>query len=154
MIIKLSLLLPELDIEKIKKRLNNNDFFWLGRRLTPQEKDQFWLIGNKAFEFVSKPSRIYPQRNLFSHVLGQTDDINIGISGVEKFFDKDLNNNKKIKIPLNLTLDSNLQHLIREELIQAQIDFHSIGSAAILMNVKNGEILSLISLPDYDEVVI
>ena len=51
---------------------------------------------------------------------------------------------------MDLTLDSNLQHLIREELINAQSDFHNIGSAAILMNVENGEILSLVSLPDYD----
>jgi len=49
-----------------------------------------------------------------------------------------------------LTLDSNLQHLIREELLKAESDFHNIGSAAILVNVKSGEILSLISLPDYD----
>jgi cell division protein FtsI (penicillin-binding protein 3) len=82
--------------------------------------------------------------------LGQTDDINDGISGIEKFFDKDLNDKKKIEIPLRLTLDSNLQYLIRQELIQAQLDFNNVGSAAILMNVENGAILSLISLPDYD----
>jgi len=150
LLIKLRLLLPELDLKKIKYKLNNDEFFWIGKRLTPQEKDQLWLIGNKAFIFEPKPSRIYPQRNLFSHILGQTDDINVGISGVEKFFDKDLNNKDIIKIPLNLTLDSNLQHLIREELIQAQLDFNNIGSAAVLMKVNNGEILSLISLPDYD----
>ena len=150
LLIKLSLLLPDLDIEKIKKKLNRNNFFWLGRRLTPQEKDQLWLIGNKAFEFNSKPSRIYPQKNLFSHILGQTDDTNNGISGIEKSFDEDLRNNEKIKNPLYLTLDSNLQYLIREELINAQENFQSVGSAAVLMNVTNGEILSLISLPDYD----
>ena len=150
MLIKLGLLLPELDLNKIKYRLNNDDFFWLGKRLTPKEKDQFWLTGNKAFVFEPKPSRIYPQKHLFSHILGQTDDINDGISGIEKFFDEDLNSKEKIKIPLSLTLDSNLQYLIREELINAQLDFHNIGSAAILMNVQNGEILSLISLPDYD----
>ena len=83
-------------------------------------------------------------------MLGQTNDINDGISGIEKSFDKDLNSKEKIKIPLSLTLDSNLQHIIREELINAQSDFKNIGSAAILMNVQNGEILSLISLPDYD----
>ena len=150
LLIKLGLLFPDLDLEILKKKLNKNNFFWLGKRLTPQEKDQLWLIGNKAFEFNSKPSRIYPQRNLFSHILGQTDDINNGISGIEKSFDKNLRNNKKIKTPLRLTLDSNLQYLIREELIKAQQDFQSIGSAAVLMNVSNGEILSLISLPDYD----
>ena len=150
LIIKLGLLLPEIDLKKIKHKLDNDEFFWLGKRLTPQEKDRLWLIGNKAFVFEPRPSRIYPQRNLFSHVLGQTDDINDGISGIEKFFDKDLNNKKKIEIPLRLTLDSNLQYLIRQELIQAQLDFNNVGSAAILMNVENGAILSLISLPDYD----
>ena len=143
-------MLPEIDLEKIKSKLNKNKFFWLEKRLTPKEKDEIWLIGNKAFVFESKPSRIYPQRNLFSHVLGQTNDINNGISGIEKFFDKDLNNEKILETPLKLTLDSNLQYLIREELIKAQSDFDNIGSAAILMDVQNGEILSLISLPDYD----
>ena len=95
LLIKLKILLPELDLNKIKYKLNNNNFFWLGKRLTPKEKDQLWLIGNKAFIFEPKPSRIYPQKNLFSHVLGQTDDINEGISGVEKFFDKDLRDVKK-----------------------------------------------------------
>ena len=150
LIIKLGLLLPEIDLKKIRHKLDNDEFFWLGKRLTPQEKDRLWLIGNKAFVFEPRPSRIYPQRNLFSHVLGQTDDINDGISGIEKFFDKDLNNKKKIEIPLRLTLDSNLQYLIRQELIQTQLDFNNVGSAAILMNVENGAILSLISLPDYD----
>ena len=150
LLIKLGILLPELDLNKINYRLNNDEFFWLGKRLTPKKKDQLWLIGSKAFVFEPKPSRIYPQKNLFSHILGKTDDTNGGISGVEKFFDKDLNNKEKIKVPLSLTLDSNLQHLIREELINAQSDFHNIGSAAILMDVQNGEILSLISLPDYD----
>jgi len=150
LLIKLGILFPKLDLKIVKKNLKNDDFFWIGRRLTPKEKDEFWLMGNKAFEFVLKASRIYPQKNLFSHVLGQTDDSNTGISGVEKFFDMQLNDQKKINHPLNLTLDANLQHLIREELINAESDFHNIGSAAILMDVKNGKILSLISLPDYD----
>jgi len=150
LLIKLGLLFPELDLDKIRKKLNKKDFFTIGKRLTPKTKDQFWLMGNKAFVFDPKPSRIYPQKNLFSHILGQTDDVNKGISGIEKFFDNNLNNKNKINIPLSLTLDANLQHLIRKELIKAEKDFQNIGSSAILMDVNNGEILSLISLPDYD----
>ncbi len=150
LLIKLSLLFPELDLKKIKIKLNNNDFFWIGRRLTPKEKDQFWLMGNKAFVFEPKPSRIYPQKNLFSHILGQTDDANEGISGLEKFLENQLVDKKKIENPIRLTLDSNLQHLIRKELIKAKSNFSNIGSAAILMDVESGGILSLISLPDYD----
>ena len=134
----------------IKRKLHKGNFFSIGKRLTPKEKDQLWLMGNKAFVFDPKPSRIYPQKNLFSHILGQTDDVNSGISGVEKFFDKDLNDEKKINSPIKLTLDSNLQYLIRQELIKAQSIFQNIGSGAILMDVENGEVLSLVSLPDYD----
>jgi len=150
LLIKLSILFPELDLNKIKEKLQKEEFFSIGKRLTPKEKDQFWLMANKAFVFDPVPSRIYPQKSLFSHVLGQTDDINQGISGIEKFFDKNLRSIENNDTPLNLTLDSNLQHLIRKELVKAEEDFHNIGSGAILMNVENGEILSLVSLPDYD----
>ena len=150
LLIKLGILFPEIDLSKFKSRLKKGNFFSIGKRLTPKEKDEFWLMGNKAFVFDPKPSRIYPQRNLFSHILGQTDDINKGISGIEKFFDRELNNMKKIDNPLDLTLDSNLQHLIREELIKAEKDFYNVGSGAILMDINSGDILSLVSLPDYD----
>ena len=150
LLIKLGLLFPELNLDLIKKKLNKKKFFSIGKRLTPKDKDEFWLMGNKAFVFDPKPSRIYPQKNLFSHILGQTNDVNEGISGVEKFFDKDLSNKDKLDFDLNLTLDSNLQYLIREELINAKSSFNNIGSGALLMNVENGEILSLVSLPDYD----
>ena len=149
-LLKLRLILPELDSNKIRNKLNKDKFFYIQKRLSPEKKDKLWLLGYQAIVFEAKPFRIYPQKNLFSHILGQTDDSNVGISGVEKFFDKDLKNKKFLKSSLNLTLDSNLQYLIREELITAQMNFGNVGSAAILMNVENGEILSLVSLPDYD----
>ena len=150
LLIKLKLLFSDLNFNKIEDKLNNNNFFWIGKRLTPKERDQLWLIGNKAFVFETKPHRIYPQKNLFSHILGQTDDINKGVSGVEGYFEKELSNRDIIDSPLRLSLDSNLQHLIREELLKTKSNFKNIGSAALLMDVENGEVLSLISLPDYD----
>ena len=107
-------------------------------------------MGDKAIVLEKKQFRIYPQKNLFSHVLGQIDDDNFGISGVERFFDDELKKKESVNSPLNLTLDSNLQYLIREELLKAEESFNVIGSAALLMNVENGSILSLVSLPDYD----
>ena len=150
LLINLKLIFPELNINKIQESLNKNKFFYIKRRLTESEYTKLWLLGDKSIEFPKRQYRIYPQKNLFSHILGQTDDKNVGISGVEKFFDKDLKKNKIINSSLELTLDSNLQHLIREELINAQSDFRNIGAAAILMKVENGEVLSLVSLPDYD----
>ena len=153
LLINLRLKFPELNSNKIKEKLNKGKFFYLtNKRLSEEEKDELWSIGlsNKVLELKKKQHRIYPHKNLFSHVLGQIDDNNTGISGVEKFFDTNLKSKKFINSSLSLTLDANLQYLVREELINAQSDFNNIGSAAILMDAENGEVLSLVSLPDYD----
>ena len=150
MLLDLRLIFPKIDTITITKKLNNDKFFYIKKRLTEDEKTRLWLLGNKAIEFEKKQFRIYPQKNLLSHLLGQTDDDSNGISGVEKFFDQELKNKDLASEPLVLSIDSNLQYLIRKELIEAQSDFKQIGSAAILMNIDNGEILSLVSLPDYD----
>ena len=150
LLINLKLIFPDFDVDDFEKKFKKKEFFYIKKRLTDDEKTKLWLIGNKAIVFEKKQYRIYPQQNLLSHVLGQTDDNNNGISGLEKFFDNDLKNEKFINSTFELTLDSNLQHLIREELISAKEIFGQIGSAAILMNINNGEILSLVSLPDYD----
>ena len=149
-LINLKLIFPQIDSKKIKDDLNNSKFFYVKKRLTQDEKTRLWMLGNKSLVFSKRQVRIYPQKNLFSHVLGQIDDNNIGISGIEKSFDKELKNKNSDNSSFYLTLDSNIQHIIREELIGAQVDFNAIGSAALLMNVNNGKILSLVSLPDYD----
>ena len=152
-LINIRIKFPELDYKEIKNKLNKEKFFYIGsRRLTEKEKDKLWSLGlgNKVLDLEKKQYRVYPQKNLFSHVLGQTDEDNMGISGIEKFFDKDLSNKKLSNFSLVLSLDSNLQHLIREELIKSQTIFNTIGSAGLLMDVSSGEILSLVSLPDYD----
>ena len=105
------------------------------------------MLGDKSLIPENRVTRVYPQKNLFSHIIGQIDNENNGISGLEKSFDKNLKDSNE---DLKLTVDINLQYLIREELIKFQNIFNSIGSAAILMDSKNGEILSLLSLPDYD----
>ena len=149
-LINLKIIFPEININQIQKKLDKGKFFYIKRRLTEDEYTKLWLLGNKSIEFPKRQHRIYPQKNLFSHILGQIDDKNIGISGIEKNFDHDLKSEKIRNFPFELTLDANLQYLIREELINAQSDFNNIGSAAILMKVDNGEVLSLVSLPDFD----
>ena len=149
-LINLKLMFPDLDKNKIKERLNKNKFFYIKKRLTENEKTKLWLLANKAVLFEKKQFRIYPQKNLLSHILGQIDDNNVGVSGIEKFFDQNLKSQKLINSSLELSIDANLQYLIREELINTEADFNTIGSAALLMDVNSGEILSLVSLPDYD----
>ena len=104
-------------------------------------------LGDKSIQPEERLTRIYPEKNLFSHIIGQIDDNNNGISGLEKSLDEKL---KEHKDPIQLTVDKDIQFLIREELIRFNQIFRTKGSAAILMNVENGEIISLVSLPDFD----
>jgi len=149
-LIDLRLIYPELDLKSIEKKLDGGSFFYIKKKITEDEKNIIFSLGNKAIELESTQTRFYPQKSLFSHVLGQINEDNNGISGIEKSFDKNLKSEKTINSSLKLTLNTNLQHIIKEELISAKRNFNTIGSAAILMDINNGEILSLISLPDYD----
>ena len=152
-LINLRLEFPEINVNKLKDQLNKNKFFYLGkRRFTEEEKDRLWSLGfgKKVLELKEQQYRLYPHKNLFSHVLGQTDEDNSGISGIEKYYDNELKNTKIDGSPLITTLDVNLQYLIREELMKFKKIFNSAGSAALLMDVHNGEVLSLVSLPDYN----
>ena len=147
LLINLQLIFPNKDFNKIKKKIKKKKYFRLEKELSQNQIERLRLLGDKSIQFEKQITRIYPQQNLFSHVLGQIDDNNNGVSGIEKFFDYEL---KKSNDPLQLTVDSNIQFLIREELLKAKEIFKNLGSAAILMNVNNGDILSLISLPDFD----
>ncbi len=149
-LINIRLKFPEISQEKLKKKLSKNKYFYLKKRLTEDEKNKLWTLGEKGIIFEPTQSRIYPHAELYSHILGQTDDDNYGISGVERFYDKSLKDLKKINEPLKLTFDTNIQYLIKKELEKSIEDFKALGAAGILMDVKTGEVLSLVSLPDYN----
>ena len=146
-ILKLKLLYPEFDALNIKKNLEKDKYFYLKKNISEDERLKLWSLGEKGILFETTQTRIYPHKSLFSHVLGQIDDDNKGISGLEKSFNNQLKSNKE---PITTTLDANVQFLIREELIKFQKIFKNIGSASILMDANNGEILSMVSLPDFD----
>ena len=84
-------------------------------------------MGEKGIIFEPFQSRIYTHANLFSHVIGQVDYDNYGISGVEKYFDKQLKNEALRNKPFKLTLDTNIQHLITHELSKAINTFDASG---------------------------
>ena len=147
LLINLKLIFPNKDYSKIKQKINNDKFFYFTKKITADNYEKIMLLGDKSIKPEEKLRRIYPQKNLFSHIIGQIDEDNTGISGIEKSYDNEL---KLIKKPLKLTVDTDIQFLIREELKKFQSIFRSKGSAAILMDVNNGEIISMVSYPDFD----
>ena len=147
LLLKLKYTFPNKDFVEIEKKMNGKKFFYIEKKVIPERYYQLKLLGEKSIRMEQKITRIYPDKNLFSHVVGQIDDDNNGISGLEKSFDKTL---KDGRTSLTLTLDKELQYIIRDELINAQKIFRNIGGAGILMNINNGEILSLVSVPDFN----
>ena len=144
LLISLKLIFPD---KKFEKEINGKKFFYVKKKISPEKLEQIKLLGEKSFKEEEKIARVYPNGNLFSHILGQIDTDNNGVSGIEKSFDYELTTSNK---PLKLTLDTEIQYLTRQELLKYQDIFNSYGSTAILMNINNGEIISMVSLPDYD----
>ena len=144
LLLSLKILFPN---KNFKKQINGKKFFYVKKKISPEKLEEVLKLGEKAFRLEEKIARVYPNGELFSHIIGQIDNDNNGISGLEKSFDYELRSSKE---NLKLTVDKELQYLIREELVKAEDIFKNVGSAAILMNIHNGEILSMISLPDFD----
>ena len=147
LLINLKLLFPKKNYLEIEKKIDQNKFFYFEKKISLENYEKIMLLGDKSIVPEEKLARVYPQKNLFSHIIGQIDDDNQGISGIEKSFDDRL---KQKKEPLKLTVDTDVQFLVREQLIKFNTIFRSKGAAAILMNVNNGEIISMVSYPDFD----
>ena len=147
LLINLKLIFPNKDFIKIEEKLNGKKFFYLQKQISLDKFEELILLGDKSIIPEEKISRIYPHGSLFSHIIGQIDDDNNGISGIEKFYDYELRKNNK---PIQLTVDTDIQYLIREELIKSKEIFNNLGSAALLMDINTGEVISLVSLPDFD----
>ena len=147
LLLNLKYIFPKKNFNEIEKKLKINKFFWIEKRVSDEKYEQLMKLGDKSIIAEKKIIRIYPQKNLFSHIIGQIDSDNNGISGLEKSQNEILKNSK---LPIQLTLDSDLQFLIRQELLKFNTIFKTKGSGAVLMDINNGEVLTLISLPDFD----
>ncbi len=147
LLLNLKYIFPDKDYKKIESNLKNKNFFYFEKKISNENYEKIMQLGDKSIQPEEKLTRVYPEKNLFSHIIGQIDNDNNGISGLEKSLDEDL---KKIQRPIRLTVDKDIQFLIRKELIKFNEIFRTKGSAAILMSVDSGEIFSLVSLPDFD----
>lgn len=140
--------LPDVKYKPLLKKLKSGKkFVYVKRNLIPRELYEANRLGFPQLNFETKEMRIYPQGGLFAHVLGSTDIDNNGISGIEKAFNKKLSQDKE---NIRLSLDVGIQSSIRAVLMENIEKYSAEGAAAILMNAKTGEIISMVSLPDFD----
>ena len=146
---KLKKVLPKLDEARTAERLANAEkqFVYLARQINPREQVAINNLGIPGVYFEQTERRRYPLGRTGAHVLGGVDVDGTGIAGVEKQFDARLN---KETAPLKLSLDVKVQAVVRDELSKAMEDFKAIGACGIVMDVRTGEVLAMVSLPDYD----
>jgi len=129
-----------------KKMLSNKNFEWIKRNITPKEYQQIINLGEININSHIEYKRIYPYKNVSSHVVGYVNIDQKGQAGIERYFDDQLSKSEEISI----SLDINLQQVVREHLNDT-INFYRANSGlAIVMEIDNGQILSSVSLPDYN----
>ena len=140
--------LPEIDPVDLAARLSGDrSFIWIKRNLTPRQHYAVNRLGIPGLHFQNEERRVYPQGALTAHVVGFSDIDNRGLAGIERSFDDLLRGGRE---PIQLSLDLRIQHILHEELSQAIADFDAIGGAGIVLDTHTGEVLAMVSLPDFD----
>ena len=145
---KLVAVLPVLNRAEMMVKLKSTArFVWIRRNLTPKQKYQVNRLGLPGFYFQRGERRVYPHGRMAAHVLGFTDTDGLGIAGIEKYFDNVLRNGEA---SLALSLDLRIQSILHQELSLAMTEFKALGAAGTVLDVQTGEVLAMVSLPDFD----
>jgi cell division protein FtsI (penicillin-binding protein 3) len=145
---KLGRVLPGLDLPVTEKKLKSGkDFVYLDRKLTPAEELAVVKLGIPGVYFENADKRHYPEGDIGAHILGGVTVGGVGIAGVEGYFNQRLTTDKT---PLKLSIDIGIEGIVHDELAAAISEFQSPGGCAIVMNAHTGEVLAMVSLPDYD----
>jgi cell division protein FtsI (penicillin-binding protein 3) len=140
--------LPDLNPQKLDDDLRNGKHCAMVKRhLTPRQYYEVNKLGIAGLEFRPDEHRIYPSGSLAAHVVGYTDVDDNGIAGIEKSMDTRLNEDPK---PVALSIDLRVQSIMRQNLSDAVAEFHAEAAAGLVMDISTGEILSMVSLPDFD----
>lgn len=146
---KLASVLPDIDVKDLTAKLaSEKRFIWIRRNLSPKQQAAVFRLGIPGVSFEREEKRFFPAGNLTSHVIGFTGVDNNGLAGIEQGFDKRLK--ADTNAPLQLSIDVRLQHIMKKELAATVEEFRAIGAAGIIYDVRTGEVLSMVSLPDFD----
>jgi cell division protein FtsI (penicillin-binding protein 3) len=156
----LTAVLPDLDARELRERLGTRKgFVWVKREITPKQQAEVHRLGIPGVGFLPENKRVYPNAQAAAHVLGFANVDNVGIAGIEKYIDgqglQDLNgagfNISAADLePVELSVDLRVQHIMRDELVGAMEKYKAKAAAGAVLDVTTGEIVSLVSLPDYD----
>jgi cell division protein FtsI (penicillin-binding protein 3) len=151
--------LPGIDGRETRDRLaSKRGFAWLKRDITPEQQQAVHRLGIPGIGFLAENKRVYPDGNTFSHIIGHVNIDNQGIAGIEKWIDNrglaDLHRAgfgiDREQEPIQLGVDLRVQHALHDELVQARDKYKAEAAAGIVLDVRTGEIMAMVSVPDYN----
>jgi len=151
--------LPDLETGEVRDRLSSKKgFVWLKREINPQQQQDIHRLGIPGIGFLRENKRVYPTGNEVAHLIGLVNIDNQGIAGMEKWLDSnglaDLHRagfaTDRLQRPVELSVDLRVQHALRDELLKAKEKFHAKAASGLVSNVRTGEIVAMVSVPDFD----
>jgi cell division protein FtsI (penicillin-binding protein 3) len=151
--------LPDLDEAEARTRLSSRKgFVWLKREITPKQQQNIHKLGIPGIGFLRENKRVYPTGRSVAHLIGLVNIDNQGIAGMEKWLDNnglaDLHRagfaTDRLQRPVELSIDLRVEHALRDELMKAKEKYKAKAASGLVSNVRTGEIVALVSLPDFD----
>ena len=155
----LSSVLPDVDYKEWHRKLSSGaGFVWLRRELTPRQQADVLALGIPGIGFRTEKRRFYPGGAVASHILGLVNIDNAGIAGLEKYIDdqglgtlQDLGLDVGTELaPVKLSVDGRVQHIVHDVLTDGMELYQAIAAGGVVLNIKTGEVVAMVSLPDYD----
>jgi cell division protein FtsI (penicillin-binding protein 3) len=155
----LTAVMPDADAAELRERLGSKRrFVWLKREITAKQREQIHRLGQPGLGFLPENKRIYPNGAEVSHLIGHVNIDNQGIAGIEKWLDgrglADLHlaglATDRLQKPVELAVDLRVQHALRDELVAAREKYKALAVAGVLTDVRTGEVVAMVSVPDYD----
>ncbi|WP_414474973.1 peptidoglycan D,D-transpeptidase FtsI family protein [Microvirga sp. M2] len=150
----------DLDPRDLRRKFTSGSgFAWIKRSIPPSMADRVWSLGLAGIHLRHEPTRVYPNGAAAAHVLGAVDIDNRGLAGIEKWIDATTAMHEPASAraqadldaqPVRLSIDLRIQHLYAEHLRRAVETYGAIAAAGLVLDVTNGEVIALVSLPDFD----
>ena len=150
---------PALDARELRRKLSlDRSFIWLKRQVSPSEQQLIHDLGIPGIGFRDETLRIYPRGRLAAHVLGYVDVDSHGLAGIEKYLDgrgalftASLADPASRRLePVQLSIDSRIEHALADELQKAIQHFRAEAGGGVVLDIATGEVLAMVSLPDYN----
>lgn len=152
--------LPDVDAADLRKKFTQpgRAFVWIKRQVSPEERDAVYNLGIPGVAYVNERKRVYPQGRLTAHTVGYVDVDTKGIAGIEKYLDNAgaiytaslAEPGRPMSAPAQMSIDIRVQHALADEIGRSIAKFKAVAGGGIVMDIGTGEIIALVSLPDFN----